>query len=89
MSSLPVYCTLALVTVRWWWPTLRALLADVDRAGAREFPAAAPARHSVRTPPPLDGDARTPLNRVLAFRGVAQRVAARGRWQGGFGRRGL
>jgi hypothetical protein len=33
--------------------------------------------------------ARVPLNRVLAFRGVARRVAARRRWEGGFGRRGL
>jgi len=34
-------------------------------------------------------DTRAPLNRVLAFRGVAQRQRARSRWEAGFGRRGL
>jgi len=89
-----VYAALALVTVRWWWAAFATLVADVHTAGRTTGGAAGTATAFTpvvrpRGPRPVDPDARAPLNRVLAFRGVAHRVARRGRWQAGFGRRGL
>ena len=82
-----IYALLALATARWWWSAFRALLADLQRAGEPlERP---PVRDGLPRPLPLEAESRTPLNRVLAFRGVARRVAARQRWEAGFGRRGL
>ena len=82
-----IYALLALLTARWWWSAFRALLEDVRRAGEPlEGP---PVRDGLPRPLPVGSESRTPLNRVLAFRGVARRVAARQRWEAGFGRRGL
>lgn len=87
MSHSLAYVAVALLTVRWWWPTLRVLRGDLERAGGVPLP---PPRSDLRHAPlPLSEDARAPLVRVLAFRGVARRVTARRRWQAGFGRRGL
>lgn len=80
---------LVLATARWWWVAFRALVSDLWVAGepfeSRES-APVPRR---RGPFAVLVPGRTPLNRVLAFRGVARRVAARERWEAGFGRRGL
>jgi len=77
---------LAVLTARWWWALGAALLEDLRTAS--EPPEALPRRPRV-PPAPFVAGSRVPPNRVLAFRGVARRVAARGRWEAGFGRRGL
>ncbi|NOT29942.1 MAG: hypothetical protein HOP15_05775 [Planctomycetes bacterium] len=86
-----IYAALALATAHWWWAALAVLLRDLRAAGKQfESPhALAPARAQRGHSAPIEVESRTPLNRVLAFRGVARRVAARQRWEGGFGRRGL
>lgn len=82
-----IYALLALLTVRWWWSAFRALLEELRRAGEPlERP---PVREGLPRSLPVEAESRTPLNRVLAFRGVARRAAARQRWEAGFGRRGL
>ena len=90
MSGLPLYAVLAALGAPWWLPLFRVLLADVAQAGrspeAGRAPVIAPRMEARRA---IDADTRAPLNRVLAFRGVARRVAGRSRWEGGFGRRGL
>lgn len=85
-----VYVALALATARWWWAVFVVLLRDLRAAGKTfESPQAlASARAQRGHSAPVGVESRTPLNRVLAFRGVARRVAARQRWEGGFGRRG-
>lgn len=90
MSPAAVYVGFFVLSAPWWAPFVRALLADVKRAGD-EPEAVAPrlAPRPLAAPRRIDADTRTPLNRLLAFRGVAQRVAARRRWEAGFGRRGL
>jgi len=85
-----IFVVFALLTARWWWALGAALLEDVRAASDEVFVEPTvdspfgPAR-----PLPVGSHSRVPLNRVLAFRGVARRVAARGRWEAGFGRRGL
>ena len=90
MSAAPLYLALAALSAPLWLPLVRTLLADLSMAG--EPPEElAPRPLAVRASPvrAIDADTRAPLNRVLAFRGVARRVESRRRWEGGFGRRGL
>lgn len=87
---MPTWVPLVLIALTWRW--LRALalaLRDDLRASIEsgEPEAPPPARRALAAPALVDG--HTPLNRVLAFQGVARRVRARRRWEGGFGRRGL
>jgi hypothetical protein len=90
VSALPLYLLLAALSAPWWLPLLRVLLADLRVAGEPDEDTV-PRSASLRASPlrAVDADTRTPLNRVLAFRGVARRVESRRRWEGGFGRRGL
>jgi hypothetical protein len=80
---------LLLLTARWWLPLLAALLGDLRAASAASEAWTDPEGELTSRAAPARADSRIPLNRVLAFRGVARRVSARGRWQAGFGRRGL
>jgi len=84
-----LYLVFFALNAPWWAPLVRALLADVRRAA--DEPEALPrlAPRPLGAPRLVDADTKAPLNRVLAFRGVARRVAARRRWEAGFGRRGL
>jgi hypothetical protein len=83
------YLALALLGARWWWPLWRTLRAEL-RAAAEPMAALTYRRVAPqRAPPPIAEESRVPPQRVLAFRGVARRVAARRRFEGGFGRRGL
>jgi hypothetical protein len=81
---------LALVLAPWWWPLAAALLADLRSAASdgSSTPLAS-ARARVRLAPTLAPEGRVPVNRLLAFQGIERRVAARRRWEAGFGRRGL
>lgn len=83
-----VLFTVALVlTGRGWLAVFESLRADLRAAGPDETERArVPAAARVAL---ISDDATVPLQRVLAFRGVARRVAARRRWEAGFGRRGL
>ena len=91
VSEVWILAALALLTVRWWWAVLAVLVLDLRVAGEpREHLPALPDRlHASSAPSGVSPATRAPLNRVLAFRGVEQRVAARQRWEAGFGRRGL
>jgi len=80
---------LVVLTARWWWVLGAALLRDLEAASEPYGVLPATSEDSPSGRPTLDADSRVPLNRVLAFRGVARRVSARRRWEGGFGRRGL
>jgi hypothetical protein len=85
-----IYAALVVLSARWWWPLFQTLRVDLRRASdGFEAPPSVRRPDPRRAPAPLSVESRTPLVRVLAFRGVARRVAARRRWQGGFGRRGL
>lgn len=79
---------LALLALPWWWPLWRTLLSDLWTA-AGEPHSAPPPSPALRLGPPAVAGGRVPPNRLLAFQGVRRRVAARRRWEGGFGRRGL
>lgn len=83
----------AALTVRWWWTAFATLLADLRVAGEVGGQEEATPARSPGLPEAVRGALlareHTPLQRQLAFRGVARRVAARRRWEGGFGRRGL
>ena len=87
----PDWLPLALValTARWWWALGAALLEDLHRAAESPEALPDPPRISRSRPTRVGAGSRVPLNRVLAFRGVAHRVTARRRWEAGFGRRGL
>ena len=87
MSSLWPLTLLALATVPWWWPVWRTLVDDLFAASEPDA-ARLPIAGAPLGPPPR-AESRVPLNRLLAFQGVRRRVAARQRWEGGFGRRGL
>lgn len=91
MSAALLYLTFAAVSAPLWWPLFRTLLADISAAGELPEPDAPEASTRVRHLGlrAVDADSRAPLHRKLAFQGVARRVAARRRWEGGFGRRGL
>jgi hypothetical protein len=65
---------------------LRAIATSLVRDLAADLPD--PVRESGGGVPIVDRS-RVPLHRVLAFRGVTREGAARRRWEGGFGRRGL
>ena len=86
-----LYLLFGLLTARWWTAALTTLVADVRAAGAEApLPRPVPVRVDRRAAPArLPEHGRVPPTRVLAFRGVARRVAARSRWEAGFGRRGL
>lgn len=87
---MPAWIPLLLMALTWRWlrALARALWADLKVAmDAPEPEDAVPARRALDAPALVDGHTR--LNRVLAFQGVARRVRARRRWEGGFGRRGL
>ena len=86
---LSVWLTLAfaLVTARGCWAIATALVRDLQ---ADSLPATdTEVLLEFQLGRPDQVGPRVPLNRILAFGGVARRVAARGRWQAGFGRRGL
>ena len=87
---MPTWVPLLLIAFTWRWllALARALRDDLLVAmEAAEPEPVPPARHPLAAPVVVDGHA--PLNRVLAFQGVARRVRARRRWEAGFGRRGL
>jgi len=87
-----IVLALVVVTARWWWAVGATLLDDLRAVSEySEAPSALPHEHSGNRWPRtvVLEDSRVPLNRVLAFRGVSRRRAARGRWEAGFGRRGL
>jgi hypothetical protein len=89
VSSDWIALALAVLTARWWWAVGAALLEDLRKA-SEPFEALPERARVVRHGPMAVGErSRVPLNRVLAFRGVARRVSSRRRWEGGFGRRGL
>ena len=90
MSAAPLYLSLAVLSAPAWLPLVRALLDDLRVAG-EPVEDDAPRPSALRASPvrAIDAETRAPLNRVLAFRGVARRVESRRRWEGGFGRRGL
>lgn len=82
----------SLVLLALTWRGLRALAETLwaDLKASMDAPESEPAprpRRPLAAPALVDG--HTPLNRVLAFQGVARRVRARRRWEAGFGRRGL
>jgi len=81
-----LFALVAVLTLRWWLAAARAFLADLRVAGEATPEERAPG--ALRPPVDLARD-RTPVNKQLAFAGVSRRAAARRRWEGGFGRRGL
>lgn len=90
MSSDWLVLALAALSARWLWVLGATLLRDLDAAsGASVHVTVPPEDSTLGRPTVVEAHSRVPLNRVLAFRGVARRVRARRRWEGGFGRRGL
>jgi len=83
---------LAVLSFPWWSKVLLSLCREVYSAAT---PPAEPIERpralarTPRLPSRANIESRTPLNRILAFRGLEQRTRERSRWQGGFGRRGM
>jgi hypothetical protein len=79
---------LVLLAATWrWWRALAAAFLDDLRAATSPPEVRLEARADGT--PASEPVRAAPVNRRLAFRGVARRRAARRRWQAGFGRRGL
>lgn len=84
MDAKAVLLVAGLPFAPWAWRVLKALVAEAQ-AAADGPSSTGLARRTVR---PVN-ERTASAHRVLAFRGVQARVAARGRWEGGFGRRNL
>jgi hypothetical protein len=88
VTSAGILALLGVLLAPWWWPMGRALLEELA-AASREPLELSPRAARPPNGPPVWNDGRVPPNRVLAFQGVRRRIAARRRWEAGFGRRGL
>lgn len=97
MSFDLIFLTLALVTARWWLPSVKGFLTDIRDAGdpdQRTAPAAPASPHTTADLDDLDA-ARAAVHPVFVRprpalpRKERRDFARKGRWEAGFGRRGL